>query len=203
MQSYEKDSLRSHAGLDRRPRRREEAGHHPEHARAGAHAGHRLGAGRQALRLDRREGHLAVRCRFEEEEATAGARPAVGKGGEASEAGERRLAEPAGFRAELPMVLRRGGDADQPRWRPVSAAYRHAQMGAAHRHAGSGARSQALARRALRFFPPRTRSVQPGGGVQESHAAHHGWLRHAMERRIGLGVSGRAEPGDGALVVSR
>src|ERR1019366_8756023 len=100
MQVYEKDLLRPAAVRDRRLRRREKTGHDPEHAGAGAHAAHHLGSGRKAFRLDGREDHLAVRCRAEEKEATGGAGPAGGKGGKPAEAGRRRLAEPARFRAE-------------------------------------------------------------------------------------------------------
>src|ERR1039458_6083889 len=103
MQVYEKDLLRPAAARHRRLSRREKTGHDPKHAGAGAHAAHHLGSGRKAFRLDAREGHLAVRCRFEEKEAAGGARPSGGKDGEAAEAGRRRLAEPARFRAELPM----------------------------------------------------------------------------------------------------
>jgi hypothetical protein len=77
------------------------------------------------------------------------------------------------------------------------------QMGATDGHRGRGARSEALARRPLRLVPAGARFVQPGDSVQESHAADHGQFRHALERRTGLGVPGRVEPVDGALVVPR
>src|ERR1700722_8654071 len=121
-QFYEWALLDAAAG-DEQLRRREEAGHSRDHVDAAAHAGHHLGARWKAVRVDGREGHLAVRCGHHEKKATGRSRVARREGGKAGQTGSLRLAEPAGFRAELPMVLVRAGDADQRGRRSVPAAH--------------------------------------------------------------------------------